>query len=258
MRVACGIEYDGTAYNGWQRQPHNVSIQEKLEAALSFVADQQISLTCAGRTDAGVHATWQVAHFDASCKRDVRSWVFGANSRLPNDIRLLWAMNVDASFHARFSARARRYRYAILNQPLRSALYRDRLAWAFRPLDEELMAAGASYLLGEHDFSTFRAAACQARNPVRTVYRLDVKREGNCIYIDIEANAFLHHMVRNIAGVLISIGSGHRPPEWVRELLACRDRTESGVTAPAQGLYLVGVRYPIECGIGATGYLPRF
>lgn len=258
VRIACGIEYDGSAYNGWQRQPHNLSVQAAVEAALSFVADHPVGLTCAGRTDAGVHATWQVVHFDTDAQRSPRSWQLGANSRLPDDIRVLWARETDPTFHARFSARARRYRYVILNRPAHSALARERASWNYRALDAARMQRGAAHLLGEHDFSTFRAVACQARNPVRTLYRLDVTREGDFIYLDLEANAFLHHMVRNIAGVLMSVGTGEHPPEWVADLLAFRDRTRGGVTAPAQGLYLVGVTYPAQFGIDALGYLPRF
>lgn len=258
MRIACGIEYDGTSYNGWQRQPQNVSVQAVIESALSFVADHAVTVVCAGRTDANVHATWQVVHFDTTAQRSARSWVLGANSRLPDDVRLLWAQEVDNSFHARFSALSRRYRYVILNRPVASALQRNHVSWIYKPLDSSRMSAGGKYLLGEHDFSTFRAVACQARNPVRTIRRLEVARDHDYVYIDVEANAFLHHMVRNIAGVLISVGSGEQQPAWVGELLERRDRTQGGVTAPAQGLYLVGVTYPGKHLIQSRGYLPDF
>jgi len=258
VRIVCGIEYDGTGYNGWQRQSHRVSVQAVVESALAFVADHPVTVVCAGRTDAHVHATWQVIHFDTAAQRSVRSWVLGANSRLPDDVRLLWACQVDDRFHARFSALSRQYRYVILNRPVASALKRNHASWIYKPLDSALMAAGGEYLLGEHDFSTFRAVACQAKNPVRTIRRLEVSRDHDYVYIDVEANAFLHHMVRNIAGVLISVGSGEHQPAWVAELLDFRDRTQGGITAPAQGLYLVGVGYPDNYAIGNVGYLPHF
>ncbi len=258
MRIACGIEYDGTGFSGWQRQPGSRTLQGEVEKALSFVADHAVEVACAGRTDAGVHATSQVVHFDATAVRSERSWLLGANANLADDVRLLWVREVDGDFHARFSAAARRYRYIILNRPVASALERSRVTWDHRPLDETRMAAGAAYLLGEHDFSSFRALACQAKHPVRTVHRLDVSRSGPYVYLDVEANAFLHHMVRNIAGVLMAVGRGDQRPEWVREVLERRDRTRGGVTAPASGLYLVGVRYPQRYGIADCGHLPRF
>lgn len=258
MRIVCGIEYDGAAYSGWQHQDHAHAVQTQVEAALSRVADQRVHSYCAGRTDAGVHATWQVIHFDTDAQRSERSWILGSNANLPGDVRLLWAREVSDAFHARFSARSRRYRYIILNRAVSSALLRDRVTWEHQPLDEIRMQAGAQYLLGEHDFSSFRAVACQARSPVRTVRLLEIQRHGDFLYLDIEANAFLHHMVRNIAGVLMAIGRGERESEWVADILEQRDRTRGGVTAPARGLYLVGVRYPQEYALESRGVLPVF
>ncbi|HFD79903.1 MAG TPA: tRNA pseudouridine(38-40) synthase TruA [Gammaproteobacteria bacterium] len=258
MRIACGVEYDGSEFSGWQRQRHARSVQAEVEAALARVADHPLEVACAGRTDAGVHATWQVIHFDSAAGRSERSWVLGANANLPRDVRLLWAKPVEEDFHARFSARARSYRYVILNSEVPSALLRQRVTWTHRPLDEGRMREGARHLLGEHDFSSFRATACQAHSPVREVSRLDLQRSGACLYLDIEANAFLHHMVRNIAGVLMAVGCGDRDPGWVRELLEQRDRARGGVTAPARGLYLTGVRYPRRYAIAETGMLPRY
>lgn len=256
MRWAMGVEYDGSAFCGWQMQGQGRTVQGCLTAAVAKVADHPVALHCAGRTDAGVHASGQVVHFDTDADRTERSWVLGTNVNLPDDVSVAWARPVADEFHARFSATGRHYRYEILNRPTRSSLERDRAVWSHRPLDERLMAEAASDLVGEHDFSSFRAIACQAKSPVRTVYYLDVDRQGQRISVRIGANAFLHHMVRNIAGVLIAIGEGRRPATWVRELLEVRDRTRGGVTAPPQGLYLVGVDYPEHFGIpppGASG-----
>ena len=258
MRFACALEYDGSRFCGWQRQEHARSVQADVEAALSKVADHAVHIGCAGRTDAGVHATWQIIHFETRARRSERSWVLGTNSNLPDDVRLLWITPVGDEFHARFSARARRYRYVILSRSVASALLRQRVTWTHHGLDEARVSAAAHYLLGEHDFSSFRAVACQAKSPVRTVHRLEVTRRGDFLYLDIEANAFLHHMVRNIAGVLMTVGCGERDPDWVAEVLSKRDRTQGGVTAPAAGLYLVGVRYPAEHGIAPLGALPEF
>ncbi len=258
MRFACAVEYDGSGFSGWQRQDHARSVQADIEAALSRVADHPVQTACAGRTDAGVHATWQVVHFDSHAERSERSWVLGVNSNLPGDVRLLSIKPVADEFHARFSAQARRYRYVILSRPVASALLRQRVTWTHQSLDEARVSAAAAYLLGEHDFSSFRAVACQAKSPVRTVYRLDVTRSGDYLYLDVEANAFLHHMVRNIAGVLMAVGRGERDPDWVGDVLDKRDRSQGGVTAPAAGLYLVGVRYPLKHGIAPLGALPGF
>lgn len=247
MRIALGVEYDGSDFRGWQvQQPGVRTIQGCLERALARVADHPVATICAGRTDAGVHATAQVVHFDTTAQRSARSWILGSNANLPDDISVQWACPVTDTFHARFAAMARRYRYVILNRPYRPALLRQRVAWVYQLLAVERMAAAATYLVGEHDFSSFRAVGCQAKSPVRTLYELSVQRQGNEVVIEAEANAFLHHMVRNIAGVLIAIGCGEQPVQWAGEVLAARDRTLGGVTAPAAGLCLVAVRYGDE------------
>jgi len=258
MRIALGIEYDGAAFLGWQRQNAGRTVQGCVEHALSGVANESISVVCAGRTDTGVHATGQVIHFDSDARRDADNWVRGANANLPGDVRIQWAMAAGDEFHARFSARRRHYRYVILNRPSAPALLRDRVCWERLPLHVETMQLAARYLLGEHDFSSFRAAACQAKTPVRTVYRLDIARAGHCIYIDVVANAFLHHMVRCIAGVMIAVGRGEQVPEWAGQLLAARNRTAGGVNAPAAGLYLVDVVYADRFQVPSAGWLPAF
>jgi tRNA pseudouridine38-40 synthase len=242
-RIALGLEYDGSAFAGWQAQAHAQGVQSAVEAALSVVADHAVSVTAAGRTDAGVHALMQVVHFDTSAVRTERGWVLGANTNLPPQVSALWAREVPDAFHARYSAIARRYRYVILNRTPRPALAAARVAWVRDPLDAERMHAAAQHLVGEHDFSSFRAAECQARTPMRRVHEISVVRQGQLVVLSVLANAFLHHMVRNIAGVLIAIGTGARPVEWCAEVLAARDRRQGGVTAPANGLYLHGVRY---------------
>lgn len=256
MRIAVGIEYDGTAFTGWQSQPGSRTVQGSVEQALSTVADHPVRVYCAGRTDSGVHATGQVVHFDTDAVRSVRSWVLGANANLPADVTVTWAQPVDERFHARFGALERRYRYVILNRMVRPALARSRVCWEHRPLDAGLMGRAGAYLVGEHDFSSFRALACQAKHPVRTVYRLEVSRSGEYLYIDVAANGFLHHMVRNIAGALIAVGRGERDPVWLAELLHAKDRSVGGVTAPAGGLYLLHVRYPGEFPLPSAVRLP--
>lgn len=243
MRVALGLEYDGTRFAGWARQPGERTVAEVLEDALSQVAAQPVRTVCAGRTDAGVHATGQVVHFDAERPRPERAWVLGVNTRLPGDVAVRWARRPGEDFHARFSALRRHYRYVIYNHTARSPLLASRSARFYRPLDVAAMQCGAHRLLGEHDFSAYRAAGCQARNPVRTVYRLDVERHGDFVVIDVCANAFLKRMVRNIAGALQAVGCGERPFEWPGEVLASRSRICGGVTAPSQGLYLAEVEY---------------
>lgn len=246
MKVALGVEYDGSDFHGWQFQGDVRSVQECLEDALSTVADHPIGVHCAGRTDTGVHATAQVVHFETSAKRSPRSWILGTNANLPDDISISWAKEMPEHFHARFSAVGRRYRYLIINRPFRSALWRHRAVWIHRPLEAEKMQRAAESLVGTHDFSSYRALACQAKHPVRTLHSLKVSREGEMIAIDVHANAFLHHMVRNIAGVLIAIGKGDQDETWAGEVLELRDRTLGGVTAPPQGLCLTGVDYPEE------------
>ncbi len=246
MRIALGIEYDGTDFLGWQRLSHGCSVQAAVESALSFVAAHPVEVTCAGRTDAGVHARCQVVHFDTDAERSERGWTLGANSRLPASIAVRWAMRVRDDFHARYSARARRYRYRIVNRPVRPALDARYAAWERVPLDVAAMSAAATALIGEHDFSAFRTVACQAKSASRNVREIAIAREGEHVVIEIEANAFLHHMVRNIVGSLLPIGRGEQPPEWLGVLLAGRDRAKAGPTAPAAGLTFLGPRYPAE------------
>lgn len=248
-RWAVGLEYDGSAYAGWQTQESNPSVQRAAQQAFAAIADHPITLTGAGRTDAGVHALEQVAHFDTSATRSARSWVYGANTHLPPDVSALWAAQVPETFHARYSAVSRTYRYVILNRDTRPALSRQRVCWIHATLDHERMAAAAALLVGEHDYSAFRSSECQARTPIRRVEAIEVRRRGDYVTIGVRANAFLHHMVRNFAGVLISIGRGEAEVDWARQVLEGRDRRLGGVTAPAGGLYLVEVRYPGEFGL---------
>jgi tRNA pseudouridine38-40 synthase len=246
MRFAIGIEYDGSAYNGWQRQASGTGVQERLEAALGAVAGHDLTVHGAGRTDSGVHASGQVGHFDSDSRRTLRSWLLGANSNLPPDINLTWILPVAPEFHARFSARSRRYRYLILNRMVRSALLRQRVWWVHQPLDAVRMHRAGQLLLGRHDFSAFRAAGCQAKSALRHVQELTVGRDADVLRIDIRADAFLQRMVRNIAGTLVAVGLGERSVEWVGEVLAGQDRTRAGAAAPACGLTLVEVSYPPE------------
>ncbi|MBI3560751.1 MAG: tRNA pseudouridine(38-40) synthase TruA [Gammaproteobacteria bacterium] len=255
MRIALGIEYNGANYCGWQRQTHCVSVQATVEKALSQIADHPLQIICAGRTDAGVHALGQVIHFETAVERDTRAWVFGANANLPADISVLWAKPVADTFHARYSALRRGYRYVILNRSVRPGLLQQRVAWDYRSLDVSRMQQAGAFLVGEHDFSSYRAQTCQAKNPVRTVSRLEVQRQHDVVIIDIEANAFLHHMVRNIAGVLMTIGAGEQPPLWAKQVLERRDRTQGGITAAPQGLYFITAYYPVEFDLPAVGIL---
>jgi tRNA pseudouridine38-40 synthase len=249
-RIAVALEYDGAPFAGWQTQQTGVrSVQQTAEAAFSRVAAQAVSLVCAGRTDAGVHALGQIAHFDTRAVRGERGWVLGANSNLPDSISVRWARTVPAHFHARYSAESRTYRYFILNRLGRSALAAQRAALIYRPLDVERMNAAAALLLGEHDFSAFRAAGCQARSPIRRLQVLRVARVGDSVIIEATANAFLHHMVRNLVGLLLDVGVGKAPPQWAADVLTSRDRTRSAPTAPAQGLYFWQVRYPRAFGL---------
>jgi tRNA pseudouridine38-40 synthase len=245
-RFALGLEYDGTNYHGWQIQSHAPSIQDCLNRALSAVADETIECVGAGRTDSGVHATGQVAHFDSLADRGLRSWLLGINSNLPEDISVRWVRLVPEDFHARYSAVARGYRYVILNRPIRSALERSRAWWIRQPLNLASMDAAARYLLGEHDFSAFRAAACQSHSPVRSIRSLQISQTDDRIVIECEANAFLHHMVRNIVGSLVTVGRGEQEPGWLRQLLDQRDRRVAGMTAPPWALFLTMVQYPAE------------
>ncbi|MEM1154957.1 MAG: tRNA pseudouridine(38-40) synthase TruA [Pseudomonadota bacterium] len=257
-RIACRIEYDGRAYQGWQWQPQKSvnTVQNTLQSALSQVADQNIELVCAGRTDAGVHAFAQVVHFEPAAARSAKAWVLGANANLPPDVRVHWAVPVSNGFHARFSALSRRYRYIIANTAVRPAQLVGQLTWQRRQLDHLRMHEAAQALLGERDFSAFRAASCQSRTPMRNVQRIEVSRQGDLVLIDIQANAFLHHMVRNIAGSLMAVGTGLQGVDWIGQLLAGRDRTLAAETAAADGLYLVDVLYPKEFDLPITPYGP--
>lgn len=260
MRLALGIEYDGGGFSGWQRLDRpgepprrtEATLQSALEQALSFVAGHDVATTCAGRTDAGVHAACQVVHFDTHAMREPRGWMLGTTSRLPPAISVLWCVPVADDFHARFSARARRYRYRILNRPVRPALQRQYLSWERLPLDAGAMHRAAQALVGEHDFSAFRAIHCQAPHARRDLQRLAVRRDGDLVEIEVQANAFLHHMVRNIVGSLLQVGRGEAGEDWLARLLAGRDRTVAGPTAPPDGLVFTGPLYPAGHGLPAS------
>lgn len=258
QRVALGVRYDGTAYHGWQRQDGLKTIQGELERALAAVADHPIILTCAGRTDSGVHATSQVVHFNTEVERSDYSWIFGANSNLPKDISVSWAQKVNMEFHARFSATYRRYRYVIYNHPTRPAIMRHSVTWHHRTLDEHKMQEAANYLIGEHDFSSFRGADCQAQSPIRSIESIVVQRHHYMVIVDVVANAFLHHMIRNIMGVLLPIGSGQKPVSWMPEVLVAKSRREAGSTAAPNGLYLVEVGYPTDYNLPRMPVGPFF
>lgn len=244
MRVALGIEYDGSGYFGWQRQAEVDSVQAQLERALSLVANEPIALQCAGRTDAGVHATGQVVHFDTTAVRRESAWTLGINANLPDNIAVRWAQIVDDDFHARFSATARRYRYVIYNHNLRPGILRGGVSHYHGDIDATKMHLAAQALIGEQDFTSFRAIQCQSKTPFRNVHQVNVTRQGMYIIVDIQANAFLHHMVRNIVGSLLEIGLGNQPLDWMRTLLDAKDRTQAAATAKPNGLYLVDVTYP--------------
>ncbi len=249
MRIALGIEYDGTAYNGWQRQKTGLGVQQRVEEALQIVANHPVEVTCAGRTDTGVHASGQVVHFDTDSVRDDRGWLLGANSNLPADICVTWAQPVADDFHARFSATGRNYRYRILNRLQRSAIHRDWAWWVHQPLDSNRMHEAAQQLLGEHDFSAFRAAGCRANTASRNITRIAVTRDGDWVTLTVSANAFLQHMVRNITGTLAAVGLGERSIGWLAEVLKSRDRKKGGIAAPPHGLTLVSVDYPENIGL---------
>lgn len=240
------LEYDGSCFCGWQSQPDNCSIQDALETALSRISDEQIRVVSAGRTDAGVHALYQVVHFDTQSRRPLSAWVRGVNALLPEDIAVLWASEISEKFHARYSAHERRYLYLLLNQSVRPGINHRKVGWFHQPLDLQPMQTAAEILLGEHDFSTFRAAECQAKSPMRTLTKLEITRRDNLLVFDFCANAFLHHMVRNIIGCLVYIGKGKYSPDWMQTLLECRDRTCAAPTFSGAGLYLASVRYDPE------------
>lgn len=253
-RIACRVEYNGAGFNGWQIQPDPdvPTVQAALEAALSAVASAPVRVHCAGRTDTGVHGHAQIVHFDAPAPRSPKAWVMGGNANLPAQVRLHWARVVPRGFHARFSALSRRYRYLIANTAVRPALLPGLVTWHRYPLDADLMHREAQCMLGERDFSAFRAASCQSTTPMRKLQEVAVRRSGDFVVIDIRANAFLHHMVRNIAGTLMAVGSGRQHPGWVAQLLAGRDRTLAADTAPPDGLYLTAIEYPPEFGLPPT------
>ncbi|HYN77596.1 MAG TPA: tRNA pseudouridine(38-40) synthase TruA [Lamprocystis sp. (in: g-proteobacteria)] len=245
-RIALGVEYDGTGFRGWQTQVRARTVQETLEGAICKVADHPVRLHCAGRTDAGVHALEQVVHFDTTAERMERAWVLGTNVNLPPDCAVRWAQPVSPVFHARFAACTRHYLYRILTRRTRSALERDRALWVHQPLNLERMREAAALLVGEHDFTSFRAIGCQAKSPVRQIHYFDLQEGSGVIELRVGANGFLQHMVRNMVGVLVAIGSGKAPAHWTQELLSLRDRTRGGVTASPQGLFFVRADYPAE------------
>jgi len=249
MRIAAIIEYDGSGFCGWQLQDGERTVQGCVEEALGKVANEAVRVVTAGRTDAGVHACAQVIHFDTNAVRSDHAWLRGTNSNLPPEVALLWVGKVAPEFHARFSATGREYRYVIFNRAARPTFLARRVTHGYRTLDVTRMRAAARHLIGTHDFSSYRAVQCQAKSPVRDLRRLEVERRGDIVILTAAANAFLHHMVRNLAGVLMAIGAGDKPPEWAREVLEARDRTLGGITASAEGLYLTAVEYPAHCNI---------
>ncbi len=256
-RIAAVVEYNGAAFFGWQRQidPHTPGVQNAVEQAISRVANHGVGVICAGRTDTGVHATHQVIHFDSAAQREPRQWLLGVNANLPAHVRLRTVTPMTSDFHARFSAQSRRYSYCIDNRPVKPGIFSGLHSWCRLPLDHELMHHEAQVLLGEHDFSAYRAAGCQAKTPNRRVLSVSVRRQAHLVMIEICANAFLQHMVRNIAGVLMAVGCGERPAGWARAVLEAADRTQGGVTATPDGLYLVGVDYPDRFKLPSS-YLP--
>ena len=258
MKYAVCVEYDGTPYCGWQKLSHSPSVQEEVEKALSKVANHSVDIVCAGRTDSGVHGIGQVIHFESESLRNDKAWLLGGNTNLPSAIGLRWIRAVEPDFHARFSALERNYRYIVLNRKMRPSLLHNRVTWYHQVLDEVKMQRAADILIGEYDFSSFRASGCQARHAIREIKNINISRKGDYIYIDICANAFLHHMVRNIVGSLFEVGSGAKPAEWFSELLLAKDRTQAGITASACGLYFVNVRYPKKYKLPEGTYFPEF
>lgn len=256
MRIALGVEYDGSGFHGWQIQNGVRTVQAHVEQALSKVANHPVRIHCAGRTDTGVHATGQVVHFETHAVRNMRSWLFGTNVNMPHDINIIWAKEMPDEFHARFSAIGRHYRYVILNRISRSAIQRNRMVWCHYPLNEALMHEAGQHLVGTHDFSSYRALGCQAKSPIKTVHKLQVTRQGDQVTIEIHANAFLHHMVRNIAGVLMTIGRAEQPPAWAEAVLSYKNRALGGITARPQGLYLTNVDYPMAFEIPTNEAFP--
>ena len=260
MRIALGLEYDGSQFCGWQSQPSGCGVQDHLQKALTRLAAHDIKVAAAGRTDAGVHALSQVVHFDTGASRPHSAWVRGVNAFLPNGLRVLWAQEVDAEFHARFSAERRSYQYLLQVNPVAPAVLYGKVGWYHRPLDVEAMRVAAAHLLGEHDFSAFRAAECQAKSPVKNLYQVGIEQRGEFVLFQFSANAFLHHMVRNLVGSLVYVGNGKCPADWVTELLHHRDRTHAAPTFMPDGLYLTGVHYDKRWGLppcerGLNGFI---
>ncbi|MFZ3129489.1 MAG: tRNA pseudouridine(38-40) synthase TruA [Rhodoferax sp.] len=249
MRVALGVSYNGQAYQGWQSQLSGQTVQDKLEAALGKFTAQRVSTLCAGRTDAGVHALMQVVHFDTDRQRDAHAWTRGTNANLPRDIAVQWAVLTTEAFHCRACATSRRYAYVLLTSPIRPSVEAGRVGWSFRPLDADAMRQAAGYLLGEHDFTSFRASQCQALSPIKNMLDISIHQRGAYWRMEFEANAFLHHMIRNIMGCLVQIGQGKKPPEWMLEVLAARDRRAAAPTFSPDGLYFLGPRYDAHWGM---------
>ena len=249
MRIAIGVEYDGRPYCGWQSQAAGLTVQDTLQRALSQIAGETISIIAAGRTDTGVHALEQVTHFDTSVERPLTAWVRGVNALLPDSIAVLWAHAVPDEFHARFSAHGRSYRYVLINRATRLAIHAGKAGWFHAPLDVVAMQAAAKFLIGKHDFSSFRAAGCQAKSPVKHLKHLDISRHGEMLIFDFSADAFLHHMVRNIVGCLVYVGKGKHPPEWLTEVLDSRERTFAAPTFAPDGLYLRRIQYEAKWGL---------
>jgi tRNA pseudouridine38-40 synthase len=258
-RIALGISYNGATYHGWQYQnPDLATVQDEVQKALSIVADHPVTVTCAGRTDSGVHATSQIVHFNSESPRELKSWISGVNANLPDSVSVNWSRAVVPEFDARHAATSRRYLYLIYNARIRSALMPELLTKEHRVLDVNAMNESARALLGVNDFSSYRAASCQSLTPIRNIHNIEIRRIGELVLVDISANAFLHHMVRNIVGVLMDIGSGEKPISWVADLLGLKDRTKAGVTAPPNGLYLIQVDYPDKFGLPKGPCLPHF
>jgi tRNA pseudouridine38-40 synthase len=253
MRIALGVEYDGSEFHGWQSQLDGRTVQDTLQLAISQIASAPVSIIAAGRTDTGVHALEQIIHFDTGSARPLSAWVRGVNALLPSSIAVLWAHAVPEEFHARFSAQARSYQYVLINRPTRSAVHHGKVGWFHAPLDVRAMREAAKFLLGEHDFTSFRAAECQAKSPVKNLAQLDIQQQGEVIIFDLAANAFLHHMVRNIVGCLIYVGNGRHSPEWMREVLLARQRKLAAPTFAPDGLYLRHIQYDVKWGLPQMG-----
>lgn len=256
QRFAMQVEYIGTQFSGWQKQPTRRCVQSELEKALSSIANQKVDTICAGRTDTGVHAIGQVVHFDTTAKRDLRGWLLGVNTLMPKDVSVAWVREVDAEFSARYTATARTYRYFILNTLSRSAVFAERALWNYHDLDANAMHMAAQSFIGEQDFSSVRGSDCQSNTPFRNVHSISVERQQDWVIVEVTANAFLHHMVRNIVGSLLEVGLNKKPIEWIAEMLAKKDRKAAGITAAAHGLYFIKAHYPEKYALPAVSYSP--